>query len=127
MKEIKGLDEIKIFVDDFYDKVREDDFIGPIFLNAIADWGPHLEQMYAFWNAALFGIPGFRGNPFAKHAPLPIVPKHFDRWMELFNETIDSKFEGEIAEDAKARAQLMATMFMKRLAALGDNRNKVVY
>lgn len=127
MKDIEGLADIKIFVDDFYQKVREDDFIGPVFMNAIADWNPHLEKMYAFWNAALFGVPGFKGNPFAKHAPLGISPPHFDRWIVLFNETIDNNFKGAMAEDAKNRAQLMAVMFMKRLANLGGDQTKVVY
>ncbi len=127
MKDIEGLEDIKLFVDDFYQKVRDDDFIGPIFMNTIADWTPHLEKMYAFWNAALFGVPGFKGNPFAKHAPLGIVPEHFDRWLELFHETIDAKFEGIMAEETKKRAQLMAGMFIKRLAMLGGDNSKVVY
>lgn len=127
MKDITGLADIKVFVDDFYQKVRTDDYIGPIFMKAIADWTPHLEKMYAFWNAALFGVPGFKGNPFAKHAPLGIVPEHFDRWIVLFNETIDTHFAGEMAEDTKNRAQLMATMFMKRLASMGGDSSRVVY
>ncbi|HET8827878.1 MAG TPA: group III truncated hemoglobin [Pelobium sp.] len=127
MRDIEGIADIKIFVDDFYQKVREDDFIGPIFMNTIADWTPHLEKMYAFWNAALFGVPGFKGNPFAKHAPLGINPAHFDRWIELFNETIDNNFYGIMAEDAKSRAQLMANMFMKRLSTLGGDHSKLIY
>lgn len=127
MNDIEGLKDIKVFVDDFYQKVRGDDFIGPIFMSAIEDWTPHLEKMYAFWNAALFGVPGFKGNPFAKHAPLGINPPHFERWLALFNETIDTNFEGAMAEDTKNRAQLMAGMFMKRLAMLGGDNSKVVY
>jgi hemoglobin len=96
-------------------------------MNAISDWAPHLEKMYAFWNAALFSVPGFKGNPFAKHAPLGISQAHFDRWLILFDETINSDFEGEMAEEAKNRAQLMATMFMKRLEAIDGNHQKVVY
>jgi hemoglobin len=127
MKDIQGLEDIKVFVDDFYQKVRKDDFIGLVFMNAISDWAPHLEKMYAFWNAALFSVPGFKGNPFAKHAPLGISQAHFDRWLILFDETINSDFEGEMAEEAKNRAQLMATMFMKRLEAIDGNHQKVVY
>lgn len=127
MKDIEGLDDIKIFVDDFYQKVREDDFIGPVFMKAIAHWEPHLEQMYKFWNAALFGVAGFKGNPFAKHAPLGIEQEHFDRWLQLFEETINKNFAGIMAEDAKNRAQSMAVMFMKRLSMLGGDNSKVVY
>lgn len=116
--DIRGLDDIILFVDEFYSRVQKDDLIGPIFNNVINDWGPHLEKMHKFWNAALFGVPGFKGNPFARHAPLPISAPHFDRWIELFHATINDNFEGEMAENTKHRAELMAEMFLKRLENL---------
>ncbi|HJP61834.1 MAG TPA: group III truncated hemoglobin, partial [Mucilaginibacter sp.] len=115
MKEIEGLDDIKLFVDEFYNKVREDDLIGPVFSATITDWQPHLDKMYAFWNAALFGVAGFKGNPFARHAPLPIAQQHFDRWLELFAATIDVHFTGTMAQEAKQKAGLMAVMFVSKL------------
>ncbi|MGN6396736.1 MAG: group III truncated hemoglobin [Mucilaginibacter sp.] len=126
-KEIEGLEDIKIFVDEFYSRVRADELIGPIFMEKIDDWGAHLEKLYAFWNAALFGVPGFRGNPFAKHAPLKIGTAHFERWLELFYATINERFEGYIAEDAKKRAELMANMFLYRLQQLNGNSDRVIF
>ena len=125
-QDITNLEDIKLFVNEFYDKVQQDDVIGPVFTSVIKDWGPHLEKMYLFWNAALFGIPGFKGNPFAKHAPLPINSEHFDRWLLLFNETIDANFEGKVAMDAKNRAQLMAFMFLSRLQNMTGGPDKVI-
>jgi len=126
-KDIKDITSIRLFVDEFYGKVRQDTLLGPTFEEAIQDnWGPHLEKMYAFWNAALFGVPGFRGNPFGKHAPLKIGPAHFDRWLELFSLTIDKNFKGYIAEDAKNRAGLMAAMFLSRLQKIGNASAKVI-
>lgn len=101
MKDINNIDDIRLFVDEFYAKVRIDDLIGAVFMEVISDWQPHLDKMYAFWNAVLFGVGGFKGNPFAKHAPLPIEQEHFDRWLELFYETIDTHFEGPVADDSK--------------------------
>jgi len=124
--DIKNLDDIIIFVNGFYDKVQQDELIGPIFNGAITDWPPHLEKMYKFWNAALFGVPGFKGNPFAKHAPLPINAEHFDRWLILFNEIIDNSFQGEIATDAKKRAELMAALFLSRLQNMKGGPGKVI-
>jgi hemoglobin len=118
-QDIKGLDDIVIFVNEFYYKVQRDDLIGPIFNGVIKDWTPHLERMYQFWNAALFSVPGFKGNPFAKHAPLPIDQNHFDRWLVLFNETIDANFEGDMAMDTKNRAALMAALFVSKLKYMG--------
>ena len=128
MKEIEDITDIKLFVNEFYEKVKNDILIGPVFLEKIpGDWQPHLDKMHAFWNAALFGVPGFKGNPFAKHAPLKINAEHFDRWLELFDETIDNHFEGYMAEDTKNRAKLMAGMFLSRLQKMNGEHNKVVF
>lgn len=126
MKDIEDINDIKLFVDEFYGKVRQDDLIGPVFLSVIVDWQPHLDKMYAFWNAALFGVSGYKGNPFSKHAPLPIEQGHFERWLMLFAETIDEHFEGVIANDAKNRSGLMASMFLSRLRMMNGGANRVV-
>src|SRR3954470_14833746 len=105
MKDISDITDIQLFVDEFYGKVRRDDLIGPVFLQAIpGDWQPHLNKMYAFWNAVLFSVSGYKGNPFSKHAPLQIKQDHFDRWLTLFAETINNHFEGPVAEDTKKKA-----------------------
>lgn len=127
MEDIKDIQSIRIFVDEFYRLVRKDALLGPVFENAIKDnWTLHLEKMYTFWNAALFGVAGFRGNPVAKHAPLLIEQQHFDRWLELFNETIDRYFTGCIATDAKNRAILMARMFLSRLQNMTGSIDKII-
>jgi len=125
-KDIKGLDDIILFVDEFYGKVQQDSLIGPIFNDVIKDWGPHLQKMYTFWNAVLFGVPGFTGNPFARHAPLPIEGKHFERWIELFYQTIDMLFAGEMADNTKKRAETMAIMFLSKLEAMRGGPGRVI-
>lgn len=125
-KDIEGLDDIILFVDTFYEKVQADELIGPIFNDVIKDWGPHLQKMYAFWNAVLFGIPGFTGNPFARHAPLPINADHFERWISLFYATIDAHFAGEMAENTKKRAETMAIMFLSKLQAMRGGTGRVI-
>jgi hemoglobin len=127
MNDISDITAIEQLVDAFYTKVRNDALIGPVFISVIGNnWQPHLERMYSFWNAALFSVPGFKGNPFAKHAPLPIQPQHFNRWLELFNQTIDELFEGPVADDAKKRAELMARMFQAKMERMKDGFDKVI-
>jgi len=126
MKDIEDISSIKIFVDEFYALVQNDTLIGPIFNNVITSWDTHLEKMYAFWNAALFGVPGFKGNLFAKHAPLHLEPQHFKRWLELFNETIDRNFDGPMAADTKTRAGLMAVMFQNKIARTGGDASRTI-
>lgn len=127
MNDIKDLTSIKILVDEFYTRVRLDGLLGPVFGEVIKnDWQPHLDKMYAFWNAALFGVAGFRGNPFAKHAPLPINDEHFNRWLELFTQTVDAHFAGPMADDAKNRAGLMAVMFQSKLANMKGGAGRTI-
>jgi hemoglobin len=115
--DIAGLADIKLLVDQFYDLVAQDALLAPIFNFRLSTyWVPHLEKMYTFWNAALFGVKGYAGNPFAQHATLPVDGKHFERWLGLFNHTVDSLFAGPMAEEAKRRALIMATTFERRIA-----------
>lgn len=118
-KDIENLDDIKVLVNDFYDKAKQDQLLAPVFFSRITgDWQLHLEKMYLFWNVALFGEKGYVGNPFSKHATLEISPAHFERWLLLFTETIDKHFNGNMANDAKWRASVMADNFMRRLASI---------
>lgn len=84
-----GIDEAMIerLVRAFYDRVRGDPVLGPIFAQKIADWEPHLERMFAFWSSVTLMSGRYHGKPMAKHQPLPIDAEHFDRWLALFTET----------------------------------------
>ena len=119
MQEIKKLDDIKQMVDTFYDKVNKDKELSYIFNDfAKINWVTHLPIMYSFWSKLLLGEGDYRGNPFQKHIPLPIESHHFDRWVELFKQNIDEQFIGEIAEEAKLRAENIAYVFDNKLYML---------
>ena len=124
--DITELDDIIVFVDAFYEKVGQDELIGPVFNGVINDWQPHLQRMYAFWNAVLFGVAGFKGNPFARHAPLAIEEAHFNRWLELFSQTINNHFSGEMAELTKVKAKLMADLFLSKLQNMKGGVHRVI-
>lgn len=113
--DIRDLDDIKVLVDSFYQKVRHDALLGPIFNSKISDWGPHLGTMYRFWNAALFNVREYTGNPFMKHMHLPLGQEHFEQWIGLFYQTIDETFEGEMSNEAKRKAMIMAHTFYSRM------------
>lgn len=84
-----GIDEAMIarLVDGFYDRVRADPMIGPVFNDRIRDWEPHLEQMKLFWSSVALMSGAYHGRPMPKHLPLPVDARHFDRWLELFEAT----------------------------------------
>jgi hemoglobin len=116
-KEIVSIDDIKKLVDIFYDKVRKDELLGPIFEERIQDrWPEHLQKLYAFWQTVLLGEHTYFGSPFPPHANLPVAGKHFQKWMKLFEETVDENFKGENAKEAKFRAAKMAEMFESKIS-----------
>ena len=115
-KDIMTLADIKLFVNTFYEKVRKDELLAPIFNDRIRDrWPQHLEKMYAFWQTILLDERTYYGSPFPPHAQLPVNNSHFQRWMELFVLTADNLFEGEKAKEAKWRAGKMAEMFESKI------------
>ncbi|WP_311182037.1 group III truncated hemoglobin [Hymenobacter volaticus] len=79
------------------------------------DWSRHLPIMYDFWSGILLGTSRYRGRPFPKHMPLPIDVTHFQRWLALFNATVDELFAGPKANEAKMRALNIASVFEFRL------------
>jgi len=115
-KDIKTIDDIKLMVDNFYGKIREDDLLADIFNDVIEDrWSQHLEKMYRFWQTVLLEEHTYYGSPFIPHAKLPIDGIHFEKWLTIFNDTVDNLFEGEKATRAKWQGQRMAEMFQSKI------------
>lgn len=101
--------EIRDLVFAFYDRVRADELLGPVFESRLSDrWEPHLEKMCDFWSSILLGTGRFNGNPVQTHALVPgISPAHFDRWLELFQLTASETLRPELAMDVVGRAHRM--------------------
>lgn len=117
---------IKLLVDSFYAKIREDDLLANIFNVIIKDrWDLHLKKMYSFWQTILLDEHTYNGRPFLPHANLPVEKVHFDRWLELFYLTVDENFTGEKAYEAKWRASKMAEMFLHKIEYYKNNPNKI--
>ena len=115
-KDIINVDDIKILVDGFYEKVRRDDLIGPIFNYHVKDdWPEHLDKMYRFWQTVLLGEQTYFGSPFPPHTKMNIDHTHFLRWLSLFAPTVDELFEGTKATEIKWRAEKMAELFESKL------------
>jgi len=120
--DIVSLDDIKLLVNTFYDKVREDQLIGPIFNERIQDrWPQHLSKMYTFWQTVLLGEHTYFGSPFPPHAQLPVDHHHFQRWLSLFSATLNELFSGEKAKEALWRADKMAEMFEYKIEHYKNN------
>ena len=120
--QILTLNDIKKLVDTFYDRIRQDDLLAPVFNERIQDkWPQHLEKMYKFWQTVLLEEHTYFGSPFLPHVQLPVNHEHFDTWLKLFYKTIDELFSGEKANEAKWRAAKMAEMFEAKIAYAKNN------
>ena len=112
-------DQISYLVETFYGHVRSDDLLGPVFARAIpGDWGPHLETMKSFWSALVFHDGGYAGRPMPAHVKLKpqISPGHFERWLGLFDLTLDEIGATPAAKAAfLERANRIAASFQAHL------------
>jgi len=105
--------DIVRLVDAFYERVRVDDLLSPVF--AHVNWTAHLPVMHNFWSSLVFGDGSYNGNPFARHKDLAIGAVHFERWLFLFTQTIDELFEGPRASEVKQRASNIAGVFKYKM------------
>jgi hemoglobin len=65
---------------------------------------------------------GYKGNVFDKHVGLNIHEGEFERWIFHFNKTANDFFEGEKAELAKQRAELLKHTFLAKLHPINPNQ-----
>jgi hemoglobin len=115
-KDIETLDDIKLMVNTFYQRIQINDVLGPIFEQRIGGrWEQHLEKMYRFWQTVLFNEHTYSGSPFPPHATMQIDERHFVIWVQNWTGTVDEFFTGPIADEAKRRGTLMAGIFNSKL------------
>jgi hemoglobin len=100
--EFTAIDEasIQAMVHRFYERVRADAELGPVFDAAIteAGWPAHLARMCAFWSSVMLATGRYSGNPVTVHrAVAGIAPDLFPRWLDLFHATAASLFPPPLA------------------------------
>jgi hemoglobin len=81
---------ISELVDCFYNRIRLDPDLGPIFERVVkGNWGPHLEKMKLFWNSVALRSGLYIGKPVQVHQAITgVEPSHFATWLRLFEETL---------------------------------------
>ena len=121
-----GLDEAMLerLVHRFYDRVRGDAMLGPIFDARISDWTPHLDRMVEFWSSVALMTGRYHGAPMPKHLPLPVEVAHFQRWLDLFRLTAREQCPPAGADWVIERAERIATSIHINIenARAGDGR-----
>ncbi|MDT0678676.1 group III truncated hemoglobin [Autumnicola musiva] len=120
-KDLRSRKDIHILVSSFYDRVRKNSEIGYFFNNRISDWDTHISKLTDFWESNLFFTGNFKGNPAMAHVKVDaendhkITEYHFGIWLNLWFQTIDELFEGEMAQRLKNNARKMSTHLFLRI------------
>jgi hemoglobin len=125
MNDIESRTDIDKLMHLFYERALVDDTIGYIFTDvARLDLEHHLPIIGDFWESLLFGTGVYAKhgrNPLIVHGELhlkePLTREHFERWLEIFTETVDELFEGERADHIKLRARAIATRMLDFVGA----------
>jgi hemoglobin len=123
MRDLRERIDIELLVGNFYTKVRDDLMLGPVFNKLIKEehWPVHLGRIADFWECNLFFRPTFKGNPKQIHLQVDIAynyqtdEHHYARWIELWCQTVDHYFQGEISELAKIRAIKMGKQLLAKV------------
>jgi hemoglobin len=108
----KMIDEaaLKQLIETFYERVRADPLIGPVFLDAVGDWPEHLEKLQAFWSSVMLTSGRYKGQPLPAHIRhgARIDQAAFDRWLALWRQVTDEMFEPAIAARFHEKAERIA-------------------
>jgi hemoglobin len=112
VEELENIDEqgLRRLVDRFYEQVRQDSELGPIFGDAVADWPEHLEKLTDFWSSVMLRTGRYKGNPLAAHIlQRPrLSPALFERWLALWEETTAELMPPAAAVALQAKAARIA-------------------
>jgi len=117
MRDIETREDLEFLLTGFYEVATKDEQIGHHF--AELDLVSHLPVIVDFWEKILFGKPVYFGNPLLIHQKIneifPLKSEHFERWLEIFSQTVDKFFTGETAENAQLRARTIAHSLNQRI------------
>ena len=113
----------------FYDRVRDDPELGPVFNDAIDDWPEHLDKLVSFWSSVMLTSGRYKGSPMVAHLKhrTRITPELFDRWLALWAITTDEAMAPDAAAALQAKAariseSLQLALFFKLDPAKGSSR-----
>lgn len=108
----------------FYREVVFDEILAPVFEEvAETDWAVHIPRLIDYWCKILLGDPRYNGAMLVAHRevhqPEPFRDEHFDRWYRLWVASIDARWRGPRAEQAKSHAAATARLISRRLRGIG--------
>ncbi len=108
--------DIRRLVDAFYETIRADGVLGPVFEAHVDDWDAHLPKMYDFWSSVVLRTGRYAGRPFVAHAQIPdLAPEQFQHWLGLWDEAVRAVIHADAHFAFNVAAQRMAASMASRL------------
>lgn len=123
LEDIQSRADRPLIIKKFYEQLLVDKLVGFLFTEVVKlNLEEHLPKLVGFWEDQLFGSHNYSGNPMRVHMNLhkqsSLKKEQFDRWLELFSQTIDAHFSGPKAHLAKERAMSIATVMQLKIASV---------
>lgn len=118
MEDVRSREDIAEIVADFYGRTFEDPLLGPIFHRHM-NLQTHLPIVTDFWATTLLGERSYTRKVIPRHQQVydlsPFGSPHFERWLELWWQTIDDHAAGHIADLAKRQGMRMAAAMCRAI------------
>ena len=98
----------------FYAAVGGDPLLARYF--APLDMSSHIPKLADFWSTMLFHSGRYQGNAFRPHQSMAgLDGRHFVRWFETFEGTVDARHAGPVADEMKRIGHRIAYSMQLRL------------
>ncbi|MDG2193769.1 MAG: group III truncated hemoglobin [Polaribacter sp.] len=121
-QDILSRKDIKLIITEFYKKLVTDVEMLPFFEEIVKknQLEAHLEVITDFWQDILLDTTSYRNNVLQKHLDfdkkIAFKTTHFEKWLAYLSSTINTFFEGQVAERMKNRAKSVATVMQLKMS-----------
>jgi hemoglobin len=108
-----------------YADVVQDDLLQPYFnfVPGFIDWQAHIASVTDYWCHVLLFAPGYEIDVIEAHRHLhdkaAFTPQLFDRWLDVFHDTVDGGWTGPLATAAQKRSVGTAWAMAHRFLGAG--------
>lgn len=123
--DLDSVEEIFELVTRQYSDVVQDDLLAPYFTfgPGFLDWQAHIRSVADYWQHVVLLAPDYDIDVLEGHRHLhdreAFTPELFDRWLQIFLDTVDGGWSGPNASLAKKRATGMARAMALRYLGKG--------
>lgn len=124
-RDLDSPEEIFEMVTRQYVYVVQDELLEPYFNfgPGFIDWKAHIGSVTEYWCDVVLYAPDYEIDVIESHRHLhdrdPFTPELFDRWLQIFHDTVDGGWAGPKAETANKRATGMAWAMAQRFLGQG--------